>query len=176
MFIKHKIIVNLFIFVTGTLFFNLSSILFAQETTTTLPPFESSKVEETTPDSASDVKSDITQGTDTDKVLEETSKPAAVKEEKIKDKTTEEEKTTTEKSSNTVKEQITPPFKPDPLNSTVSFQLDLLGLTTFISFDSDSLVRAMHSGFTVYYKLKPLSSDSLLLCLRFLYQIFRCSF
>ena len=168
MFIKHKTIINLFVFVTGTLFFNLNSALFSQESipTTTLPPFESSTVEQTTPDSTINSKEDTTQLTPIDNALEENSKPAKNKN-KSKNKKEKSSKDTDqvkdEKVVDTAKVPPTPPFKPDPMNTSISFQLDLLGLTTFISFDSHSLVRVLHSGFTGYYKLKPVSSKSLLL-------------
>ena len=55
------------------------------------------------------------------------------------------------------------PFKVDPASTLISFQLDLLGLATFISVDSNSLVRTISSGFTLFYKLRPLSSSSVLL-------------
>ena len=52
------------------------------------------------------------------------------------------------------------PFKVDTISTDLSFQLDIAGLTTFISLNSKKLVRTIGSGLSLYYKLKSLSSES----------------
>lgn len=63
-----------------------------------------------------------------------------------------------DKTSSTA--EVKAPFKVDTISTDLSFQLDMVGLTTFISLNSKKLVRTIGSGLSLYYKLKSLSSES----------------
>ena len=178
MFIRSKSIVQYTIIsILSFVFFIFSSSLFAEDTslTNSLPPFN--------PESQSSKDSSSNKLKDAGKVETTPSKPDSSTTEpssldKVSNPSVEEKSSTSpdnkakevqskepSKPSDTEEAQVKklPPFTPDPVKTLVSFDLDLLGLSTFISLGSDSLVRAMSSGFSVFYKLQHLTNRSSLL-------------
>ncbi len=192
MFIRSKITSKFSIFILATLLFSFSSLLSAKDVLPdSLPPFnpeptpssQDSLKSPTTPSTDSsvdkaldtnkakqdtkEVKSPLPSDTSTlDSTVEPTTKEVNdVKEETGKNTKNKKEKNLKEETlSNEKTPATTPvPFKVDPASTVMSFQLDLLGLATFISVDSNSLVRTISSGFSLFYKLRPLTSSSALL-------------